>query len=43
MADPRDTEVPSIASVSQSGMEQMEQPVDRDTLGQGQTWIEMGL
>lgn len=43
MAEPRDTEVPCIVSVSQSGTEQMEQPVGRDTLGQGQTWTEMGL
>lgn len=43
MAELRDTEVPCTASVSQSGIEQMEQPVSRDALGQGQTWAEMGL
>lgn len=37
MAEPRDTEVLCIASVSQSGTEQMEQPVGRDALGKGQT------
>lgn len=43
MAEPSNTELPCIASVFQSGMEQMDQPVGRDPLGQGQTWVEMGL
>ena len=37
MAAPRAAGLPCIASVSHRGMEQMEQPVGRDAVGQGQT------